>query len=73
MGAFYYFGTANQGYDFKGIEIVLGSQSRGQGPSNRLLLCGNCPIKSHREQEGGIPIKGCPPDIEDIMETLSKL
>ncbi|MFX1499009.1 MAG: DUF362 domain-containing protein [Promethearchaeota archaeon] len=62
-----------KGEDFDNIEILTGKIVEPTPGMNKTILLGQCQYnknKDHPDIKECIPIKGCPPDVEDIKEAL---
>lgn len=64
-----------KGEDFDNIEILTGKIVEPTPGMNKTILLGQCQYnknKDHPDIKECIPIKGCPPEVEDIKEALKK-
>ena len=66
---------AYTGEPYGNIEFLIGKVARSQGGFAKTFLLGNCVIKQNRHNpliSEAVPIKGCPPRREDIVNILNE-
>ena len=66
---------AYTGEPFDNIEFLTGKVARSQGGYNKTFLFGNCIIRENRDNpliNEAVPIKGCPPRAETIIDVLNE-
>ncbi len=67
--------SANKGEPFEDFELLAGKGAVPSGKAKKTFLLGNCPIADHKNSEKikePVRISGCPPKLDDIVETLNK-
>jgi len=65
----------NGGKKSTGFEFLTGKVMQSQGGYNKTFLLGQCMIKANRfnlKIRNAIPIPGCPPPIEDLVNALKE-
>ena len=66
---------AYTGEPFDNIEFLTGKVARSKGGYKKTFLFGNCIIRENRDNElinEAVPIKGCPPRAERIINVLNE-
>ena len=66
---------AYTGEPFDNIEFLTGKVARSKGGYKKTFLFGNCIIRENRDNElinEAVPIKGCPPRAETIINVLNE-
>lgn len=61
----------NQGRSFPHVQICVG-RTKAAPESKKVFLLGKCPIDINKDLSGAVKVKGCPPPIKDIVETLNE-
>jgi len=67
--------AAWKGEPFDGIEVLTGKIMEPTPGNNKTILLGQCQYNKNKDNPNInelIPIKGCPPDVEEIKDALKK-
>jgi len=64
------FCLAHKGATVDNAELIIGSEARATENTKYPILFGKCAIKTHKNLENAIIIKGCPPNPEKAAEIL---
>ncbi len=67
--------SAWKGDDFDKVEVLTGKRMRPVPGMNKTILFGKCMFMAHRKNpviKEMIPVKGCPPDPDDIVKAFHK-
>lgn len=65
-----YFCKDNPGINLEPVELCFGADVKAKEDSEKVILFGDCAIRSNRAKKNAIRVKGCPPRIVDSMKTL---
>lgn len=71
--AHYMFSKDNPGIDLGDVEVCVGPRVKGNPKANKVILFGRCAIKSNKNLNNAIEVKGCPPKITDYLPLLMKV
>ena len=66
------FGKDNPGMDFGGVALYYGLGLKPEGDTEKVLLYGDCAIRSNNGLQNVIEIKGCPPTLTKTVILLMK-
>jgi hypothetical protein len=66
------FGKDNPGMDFGGAAFYYGLGLKPEGDTQKVLLYGDCAIKSNKGLQNAIKIEGCPPTLSQTLLALMK-
>ncbi|MCB8817861.1 DUF362 domain-containing protein [Desulfosporosinus shakirovi] len=69
------FGSAFKGKPFPKVELVSGKQQKASAGFDNSVFFGKCACHSNKDNPNvtkAIPIWGCPPDLEKLVEVLAK-
>ncbi len=69
-GVLHMFCKDSAGISLDNIEICGGAEVKPKKESKKVILFGNCAIKTDQDIADGIKIKGCPPKAADTLVTL---
>lgn len=61
----------NAGMSFDEVEICVGGEVKPRQDSKKIFLFGECSLKTNKNLEGAIRVKGCPPKATDILVALN--
>ncbi|KJS15745.1 MAG: hypothetical protein VR69_12055 [Peptococcaceae bacterium BRH_c4b] len=62
----------NVGATFDGVEICAGQEPVASPAANKVFCLGKCACDTNKDHPHAIKIKGCPPSIKKIYETLKE-
>ena len=65
-----YFCKDNSGINLESVELCFGADVKAKEDSEKVILIGDCAIRSNRANKNAIRVEGCPPKIGDSMKTL---
>jgi uncharacterized protein (DUF362 family) len=65
-----YFCKDNSGINLEPVELCFGADVKAKEDSEKVILIGDCAIRSNRANKNAIRVEGCPPRIVDSMKTL---
>ncbi|MGQ9546212.1 MAG: DUF362 domain-containing protein [Dehalococcoidia bacterium] len=66
------FGNDNPEMDFGGVELYYGLGLKPENDTRKVLLYGDCAIKSSKSLRNAIKIEGCPPSLSKTLFALMK-
>ncbi|MCL5958461.1 MAG: DUF362 domain-containing protein [Chloroflexi bacterium] len=58
------------GTKFDRVEVCVGKEPRAKPGSKQVFLLGKCPMGTNRDRRDAIRVKGCPPTVSDICDSL---
>jgi hypothetical protein len=60
------------GENFNGIQICACKEPIADPGAKKVFLFGKCAINTNKDFQGAIKVRGCPPGVQEIYETLKK-
>ena len=67
------FAKDNLGTDFGGVELYYGLGLKPQKDTSKILLYGDCAIRSNKGLEDAVKVEGCPPTLTKTLVALMKM
>jgi len=66
------FAKDNTGMDFGGVELYYGLGLKPERDTQKVLLYGDCTVRSNRGLQNAIKVEGCPPTLIKTLVTLTR-
>ncbi|MHB1420113.1 MAG: DUF362 domain-containing protein [Bacillota bacterium] len=70
--AIYQYFRHHRGKEFDAIELCMGDDVTCKDESKQVFLLGKCSIDANSHRQDAIKVRGCPPQVEQVLEAMEK-